>query len=78
MQAADEKLIINELGPYRPQFNDCFVSLNSIYNLLPRQHLRLLLISLFYSDVGRFCNSYIPPWGYGLAHWCQAMPDTNV
>ena len=33
------------------------------YNLLPRQHVRMLLISLLYN---------------GLAHWCWATPDTNV
>ena len=35
-----------------------------LYNLLPRQHLRMLPILLFYSDVAlgnRLYNSYTPP-----------------
>ena len=48
---------------YYNNFYDGFRQVcSSVYNLLPRQHLRMLPISLLY----RLYNSHIPPWGVVL------------
>ena len=41
-------------------------------SLLPRQHIRLLLLSMFYSDVVKATGYISVPWGVGgFAHWCK-------